>query len=111
MNFGESNNPMFRKKSIAKVEALKKKPSGPYLSETVHMTVQGAVTKTFILTGLMLVTFVVGFAFPNPLFMLGGAIAAFVVYLITGFRPHIASTTAPLYALIQGLFLGSVSAI
>ena len=102
---------MFKNKSIAKVETLKKKPSGPYLSETMHMTVQGAVAKTFILTALMLCTFVVGFLFPNSLYLIGGAIAAFVVYLFTGFKPHLAGTTAPLYALIQGLFLGTVSAI
>lgn len=42
--------------------------------------------------------------------MLGGAIGGFIVALITIFKPKAAPFTAPLYAVLEGLFLGAVSA-
>lgn len=42
--------------------------------------------------------------------MLGGGIGGFIVALITIFKPKAAPFTAPLYAVLEGLFLGAVSA-
>jgi uncharacterized YccA/Bax inhibitor family protein len=41
----------------------------------------------------------------------GGAIGGFVLALITVFKKTWAPVTAPLYALVEGLFLGAVSAV
>ena len=43
--------------------------------------------------------------------IIGGAIGGFVVALITIFKKQWAAFTAPLYALLEGLFLGGFSAI
>jgi uncharacterized YccA/Bax inhibitor family protein len=43
--------------------------------------------------------------------MLGGAIGGFIVALITTFSPRRAAMTAPIYAVLEGLFLGAVSAM
>lgn len=42
--------------------------------------------------------------------MLGGAIGGLVVAMITIFKPKAAPFTAPLYAVLEGLFLGAISA-
>ena len=41
----------------------------------------------------------------------GGAIGGFVVALVTIFKKEWAAVTAPLYAVLEGLFLGAVSAM
>ncbi len=45
-----------------------------------------------------------------PLVMVG-AIAGFITALVTVFKPAWAGVTAPLYALLEGLFIGGISAI
>ncbi len=44
-------------------------------------------------------------------YMLGGAIGGFILAMITIFKKTWAPVTAPLYALVEGLFLGSISAM
>ena len=80
------------------------------------MTIQGTVNKTFILLLLVLVTFVYSWnqfvTSPNsvlPLILVGG-IGGLIIGLITVFVPKISPFTAPAYALLEGLFLGAVSA-
>ncbi len=43
--------------------------------------------------------------------MMGGAIGGFVVALITVFKKTAAPITAPIYALLEGLFIGGISSI
>nr|WP_238323480.1 Bax inhibitor-1/YccA family protein [Planococcus antarcticus] len=80
------------------------------------MTIQGTVNKTFILLLLLLVTFVYSWnqfvTSPNSVLplILVGAIGGLIVGLITVFVPKISPFTAPVYALLQGLFLGAISA-
>jgi uncharacterized YccA/Bax inhibitor family protein len=81
------------------------------------MTIQGAVNKTGILLILVLVTagytwnlaFTSGVGAVNP-YIWGGAIGGLILGLITAFKPTWAMVTAPLYALLEGLFLGGFSA-
>lgn len=80
------------------------------------MTIQGTVNKTFILLLLLLVTFVYSWNqfvnSPNsvlPLILIG-AIGGLIAGLITVFVPKVSPFTAPIYALLEGLFLGAVSA-
>jgi uncharacterized YccA/Bax inhibitor family protein len=80
------------------------------------MTIQGTVIKTAIM--LLLAVFSAsitwrmaaqeGNAMP---WALGGAFGGFVLVMVTMFKPTWAGTTAPLYALLEGLFLGAISAI
>ena len=80
------------------------------------MTIQGTVIKTAIM--LLLAVFSAsitwrmasqeGNAIP---WVIGGAIGGFVLVLVTMFKPTWAGTTAPLYALLEGLFLGGISAV
>jgi len=83
------------------------------------MTISGTVNKTGILLLLALATS----AWTWNLFMqsrtaesvgglaLLGAIGGFVVAIVTVFKKEWSPVTAPLYALLEGLVLGSVSAI
>jgi uncharacterized YccA/Bax inhibitor family protein len=45
------------------------------------------------------------------LYLIGGAIGGFVLALVTAFKKEWSPVTAPLYALVEGFFLGSISAI
>src|SRR5207302_1107080 len=81
------------------------------------MTASGAVNKTGILVILAVVTAAWSWnAFGRspesvmPLLAIGG-IGGFVVALITVFKKQWAPITAPLYAVLEGLVLGSVSAM
>ncbi|MDJ0765361.1 MAG: Bax inhibitor-1/YccA family protein [Myxococcota bacterium] len=87
------------------------------------MTIQGTATKTFMLLGLLVfaatwtwrramdgVEGAGDFSAVMPL-VLGGAIGGFVVALITVFKKTWAPVTSPIYALLEGLFLGGISAI
>lgn len=103
----QSHNPVMKEGAFQK-SAWEAGQAGLVIEK---MTVQGAVNKTFILTGLMLVTAVIGFMFPSRLFMWGGAIAGLIVAVIAARSPQKSATLAPIYALIEGLFVGSVSAI
>ncbi|WP_301109367.1 Bax inhibitor-1/YccA family protein [Sporosarcina sp.] len=80
------------------------------------MTINGTVNKTFLLFILLCATATFTwsqyFAGNNiqPL-MLIGLIGGFVVALITIFVKKIAAYTAPLYALLEGLAIGGISAM
>ncbi len=82
------------------------------------MTVQGTVNKTFILLFLVFLTagwtWNLYFKSPSPdaimPWTLIGAIGGFIVALLTIFKPQWSSVTAPIYSLLQGVFLGGISA-
>jgi len=80
------------------------------------MTLQGTVNKT----GVSLLVLIAAAAFtwsralagePVGLFVLLGAIGGFVVALATIFKPVWAPVTTPLYAVLEGLLLGGISAM
>ncbi len=83
------------------------------------MTLNGTINKT----GLLLVLAVVGAMFSwgqfhgpeslsamSPL-MIGGAIGGLILAMVTIFKKTWAPVTAPLYALVEGVFIGALSAI
>jgi uncharacterized YccA/Bax inhibitor family protein len=76
-----------------------------------RMTVQGAVNKSFILGAIMLFTAVIAFASPSKLMLWGGAIGGLVVVLIASFKPQLSRILAPLYAGLEGFFVGAISAV
>ncbi|MDE1894954.1 MAG: Bax inhibitor-1/YccA family protein, partial [Xanthomonadaceae bacterium] len=83
------------------------------------MTLNGTVNKT----GLLLILALVGAMFSWGQFhgpaslpamaplMIGGAIGGLVLALVTTFKKTWAPVTAPLYALVEGVFIGAISAI
>src|SRR5713101_3291637 len=82
------------------------------------MTIQGTVNKT----GLLLLFVVATAAWtwglshsPEPgaavPWMIGGLFGGFIVALVTIFKPNWAPLTAPIYALLEGLALGGISAM
>ena len=86
------------------------------------MTLNGTVNKTAILLVLTLAgalftwaQFSAAMAAGNPgavmPYVWGGAIGGFIVALVTVFKKQWAPVTAPLYAALEGLFLGAVSAM
>lgn len=76
------------------------------------MTVQGTINKTFallficVLGGMLSWTHYQSWA----AFLWPIAIGGFIVALITSFKPNLSPLTAPVYAFLEGLFLGTVSA-
>ena len=83
------------------------------------MTIQGTVNKTGLLFILLLLaaahTWNMFFPSRDPAtvmpWMWGGMNGGFVVALITVFKKHWAMLTSPLYAVLEGLFLGALSSI
>ena len=73
------------------------------------MTLEGTVNKTGILLMLCFVTAAVSWNIPNPILMFTGMGVGFIAAIITIFKPTMASSTAPVYALAQGLFLGGIT--
>ena len=90
-----------------------KSVSGSSMTMTTQgtMTVQGAINKSFILFGLLLLTAVWSFQSPNMIILIGGAILGLVIVLVSAFKREWSPFLAPAYALVEGLVVGSVSAI
>lgn len=87
-------------------------------SHSGAMTINGTINKV----GIMILLVLAGAAYTwnmvideNPgraqTFMIVGAIGGLITALITVFRPRSAAITAPIYAILEGLFLGGISAI
>jgi len=102
-----SNNPVLKEKAF----------TGQAITGEA-MTIQGTVNKT----GLLLLFVVVAAAWtwglshsetPEAAFpwMIGGALGGLVVALITIFKKTWSPITAPIYAALEGLVLGGISAI
>jgi uncharacterized YccA/Bax inhibitor family protein len=101
-----SNNPVLKESAFA----------GQAITGDV-MTIQGTVNKT----GLLLFFVVVAAAWTWGLshsekpeaaypWMIGGALGGFVVALVTIFKKNWSPMSAPIYALLEGLLLGGISA-
>jgi len=112
--FNKSTNPMFNEKNYTKVKTAtveERRGGSPIYDESTSMTVAGAVNKTFMLTGLLMLTAFWSYLNPMQIFMPVGALGAAGVMMFTSFKPHLAPVTAPLFAVLEGLFVGTVSAI
>lgn len=85
-------------------------------------TVSGTVNKAFILMmALILSASYVWISFFNSISTVGGitpslslwatvsGVAAFILAMITSFKPNVAKITAPLYAICEGVVIGSLS--
>lgn len=109
--FFSSGNPVMNEKAFQK--ATETVLDGDLVgSQPIEvMTTQGAISKTFMLMGLLLLTTLVGYAFPSPLTLWGGAIGGLAVVILSVFKKQWSPVLAPIYALLEGLFVGAISAI
>ncbi len=81
-----------------------------------NMTMKGTLNKTYILFGLMLVTAVFTWYKIIPMFIqslqvmwIGSIVGGFALSLFLSFNPKYAPTLAPIYAIVEGVFVASVS--
>lgn len=102
---------MFSDKAIAKAKALEIERTTFGGDEAEYMTVSGAVNRTFMLSALLLFTALFSYVMPQSIYMPLGALGAAGVFMLTSFKPHLAPTTAPIFAILEGLFVGTISAI
>jgi uncharacterized YccA/Bax inhibitor family protein len=105
-NLLRSNNPILKESAFA---------GQAITGET--MTIQGTVNKTGLLLFFVVITAAWTWGLshsetPEAAFpwMIGGALGGFVVALITIFKKEWSPFLAPIYALLEGLFLGGISA-
>jgi uncharacterized YccA/Bax inhibitor family protein len=85
----------------------------PSLGSDKVMSIQGTVNKTFLL--LLITVFSASWVWDNPARFLPyiwlGVIGGFIVALVTVFKKELSPITSPIYALVEGLVLGAISAI
>jgi uncharacterized YccA/Bax inhibitor family protein len=77
------------------------------------MTLQGTVQKSFILIVLAMLSACFTWKTANGIGLplgIGGAIGGFIVGLVLCFKKEWAPGLAPVYAILEGLFLGAISA-
>lgn len=78
------------------------------------MTISGTVNKSLMLLALVSTTALFTYlnlgAATMPI-AIGGAIGGFIFALITTFKKEWSPITAPIYALLEGLFLGGISGV
>ena len=106
--FDKSSNPVFGKKIFDKANSY---------SDAESMTIQGTINKTLICFGLLLIAAVYTWRLViiNPgnamIWAGGGAIAGLIIAMVTIFKPTWSVFTVPVYAVVEGLFLGAISAL
>ena len=115
--FNKSTNPVLKDKIFAKERAF---------DNAEVMTINGTIHKTIVLLGIVMIaaTYTWRLFFESPMnidgtkdisaiysWMIGGAIGGFVVAMAIIFMKQYASFLAPVYAVLEGLFLGAISAV
>jgi len=99
-----SGNPGLRADTFTKVRAT---------SSANAMSIQGTVNKTFILLFLTILS--ASWVWDNPIrflpYLWPALIAGLVIAFITIFKKVWSPVTAPIYALVEGVFLGVISAL
>ena len=107
--FGRSGNPAFRSKAFTHRSSD--------FSTNEAMTLSGAVNKTGFYLLLCTLTAALNWnlLYSNPGLASGllyfGLIGGFITAMVTIFKPTTANISAPIYAALQGLALGAVSAM
>lgn len=115
----ESRNPFFKNKTFAEAESINTEvinPQNAGIDYGQAMTISGTINKSLmlllLLTAAASITWWMTNAGYNPIvFSIGGAIVAFILVLISVFKPQYSAYLAPGYALFEGLFIGGISAV
>lgn len=98
--FKESSNPVLKQSVLDRPLSMDQYGS---------MTVSGSINKTLILGVLLSISAVFGFIFPSKLFLIPAAIIGFVLVLMASFKKEWSPIIAPIYAVVEGVFVGTVS--
>jgi len=77
--------------------------------QSEKMTINGTINKTFISLILLITSGYYCFTSISPVIIIGGAIGGLIVAIITIFKKEWAPITVPIYALLEGCFLGGIS--
>ncbi len=97
----ESTNPVLNNRNLPRDYSAK------------PMTMSGAVNKSLILGGLLIITGLLVSQVADPatynMWMIGGLIGGLISALITSFKPEWAATTAPIYAICEGAALSTMT--
>jgi uncharacterized YccA/Bax inhibitor family protein len=80
-------------------------------AQTGRMTVEDTVVKTILVFAILIGAAVVGWNFASPLTLWGGLIGGLVLGLVNTFKKVPSPALIVGYALLQGLFVGSISMI
>lgn len=108
--FKSSSNPMFSEKAMQRTS--QQTLDGDFIQVAGEkMTVSGAVNKSLILGAIMLFTAYFSFFLANSVFLWGGAILGIGIVLVASYKPQWSTFLAPLYAAVEGFFVGSLSAV
>lgn len=99
----KSANPTFSEKTFQQAG------QGQLASADEAMTVSGTINKTGLLFLILLLGATISWYQPSSLFIWGGAIGGFILAMATVFKKEWSPVTAPIYAALEGLFLGGIS--
>lgn len=108
MKIGQSSNPALSKNALTRVY------NDTSTDSAGVMTINGAINKTIL--ALLLVTLSAYFTWNHTIttgnmsYGMLGAIGGFIVAMVTVFKPQWSHITTPVYAILEGLFLGGISA-
>ncbi len=105
-NFNTGGNPFLQK-------ALNSTPPPiTYAGERLEtMSVQGAINKTLILFGILMVTSVFNYQAQNVYLMIGGAVLGLILVIVSLFKKEYSPVIAPIYAGAEGFLVGGISGI
>jgi uncharacterized YccA/Bax inhibitor family protein len=102
----QSSNPAFQRDVFAQYDLAG--------TRSTAMTINGTVGKTCLLLAILTAT--AGWTWTqagngtlNPVLLIGAGLGGFIVAMITIFKPAASPFTAPLYAALEGVFLGAIS--
>lgn len=110
--FKSSNNPFLKEEALrnSSQEVLDADMTNSHIIAE-KMTIAGAVNKSFILFGILLITSYLSYQTPSMILMLVGIFGGLGVVIFASFKKHLSPTLAPIYAALEGLFVGSVTAM
>ena len=105
-SFLESSNPLLKE------ETFTQRDRDGNIINRIHgdtMTVSGAVNKTLLLFSLLLITTAISYFMATSFLLWTGMIGGLIAVVVASFKPHLSPYAAPAYALLEGLFIGSIS--
>ena len=83
--------------------------AGRAVSADQTMTIEGTINKSGLLFLILMLGATISWYTPSQILIWGGAIGGFIVAMVTIFKKEWSPFTAPLYAGLEGLFLGGIS--
>jgi uncharacterized YccA/Bax inhibitor family protein len=98
-------NPAFSEKALDRISAARE------LTDTSKMTINGTINRSGILLLLAAFGASIGWNLQSPILLLAAIIGALGLSLVIIFSPPKASFLAQPYAFLEGIFLGTISAM